>query len=193
MTWVIMAAVLVVGAVVLWTVRQGGEGGGGKPTQAVDAADPQPDARHDFRLEYRDSGHYGQGYIIVRNRDGEVFRWRTPEGSEGLIQLGVAGELDHKENLQSPDFDPGRWLSLVREPDSHHDREGHATAITNADETMKVGHVPSDRAEEVARMLDDGAELRCLSVWEVVQIDERVSLRVLLIGPEASIDLGAVS
>lgn len=192
MTWAIVAAVVLAGAAVLWTVRKGDEGGG-ESRPSVDAAEPRPDAEHEFRLEYRDSGHYGQGYIIVRNRDGEVFRWRTPEGSRGLIQLGVAGELDHKENLQAADFDPGRWLSLVREPDSHHDREGHATAITSADETMKVGHVPADRSEEVARMLDDGVELRCLSVWEVVQIDERVSLRVLLIGPDASLDLSAVS
>lgn len=192
MTWAIVAAVVLAGVVVLWTVRKGGQGGG-KGTLSADAAEPRPDAEHAYRLEHRESGHYGQGYIIVRNRDGEVFRWRTPEGSRGLIQLGVAGELDHKENLQAPDFDPGRWLSLVREPDSRHDEEGYATAITNAEETMKVGHVPADRAEEVARMLDDGVDLRCLSMWEVEQLEERVSLRVLIIGPDASIDLGAVS
>lgn len=191
MMWAILAAVILAGAVVIWSIRSGGaaEGDGTDP----DAAEPRPDARHEFRLEYRDSGHYGQGYIIVRNRDGHVFRWRTPEDSEGLLALGVAGELDHKENLQSADFDPGRRLSLVREPDSHHDEDGHVTAITNADETMKVGHVPVDHAPEVAAKLDAGEELECFSMWEVVQLEERVSLRVLLIGADASIDRSAVS
>lgn len=192
MMWVVIAVVVVlVGGALLWAVRGGGDGK--RPAPDADAAEPRPDAVHAYRLEYRDSGQYGQGYIIVRNEDGKVFRWRTPEGSEGLMALGVAGELDHKENLQSPAFDPGRWLSLVREPDSPHDEEGHATVITDAEEAMKVGHVPADRAEEVARTLDGGVELRCLSMWEVIQLEERVSLRVLLIGPDADLDLSAVS
>lgn len=192
MTWVAIAvAVVLVGGAVLWAVRSGGDGG--SPAPDADAAEPRPGAAHAYRLAYRDTGHYGQGYIIVRNQDGKVYRWRTPEDSDGLMALGVAGELDHKENLQSPAFDPGRWLSLVREPDSPHDEEGHATAITDAEETMKVGHVPAERAEEVARTLDEGVELRCLSMWEVVQLEERVSLRVLLIGPDADLDLSAVS
>lgn len=188
MIWAITAAVVLAGAAVLWSIRRGREETDADP----DAAEPRPDAPHDYRLAYRDSGHYGRGYILIRNADGRVFRWRTPPGGEGLLTLGVAGELDHKEALQSDAFAPGRRLSLVREPDSPHDPEGHATVIMSGDRALEVGHVPADSAPEVARHLDAGVELECISMWEVIQLEERVSLRVLLVGPDASLDRSAL-
>lgn len=121
------------------------------------------------------------------NEDGQRLQWQTLPVSEGLEAIGVAGESYHMEDLQSDAFAPGQELSLVREPDNPHSEDGSATAIMDTSERLQAGYIPSEESTRIAKKLDRGEDWRCFSMWEVVKDRERVSLRVLLVGPDASI------
>lgn len=140
----------------------------------------------DYRLVWFE-GDYGRGYQVERVSDGQKLRWQTLPRSEGLEAIGVAGESHHEDDLQSPSLEPGKPLSLVREPDNPYDE--NAVAIYDAAERHQAGYIPGDESVRIAGKLDGGERLQAYSMWEVWKGGKRVSLRILLVGEEASVDL----
>ena len=67
-------------------------------------------------------------------------------------ETGIEMELieANAEDVPLPDesFDPGRRLSLVREPENEHDP--NAVAIWNEERTLQVGYVPREVAPELS-------------------------------------------
>ena len=61
--------------------------------------------------------------------------------------IPVAGVSYRAEALPDESFDPGRRLSLVREPENDYDP--NAMAIWNEARTLQVGYVPRELAPEL--------------------------------------------
>lgn len=124
----------------------------------------------------------------MRADDDQRLRWRTLPRSEGIRAVEVAGAYYyHREDLQCGDFDVGEELALVAEP---YNREGTTSvAVKSSDGSRHIGYVPTDRSSPVFKMLQAGKDLRCFSMWEVREGNERKNLRVLIVEPDASIPL----
>ena len=198
----IIAVLFIVGilAYFVWDWRRVGAGGatGTKGRQGSsssedsgwtgDATRDLREAEDDYWLEWRESAD-GQscGYIVVRSEDNQRLSWRSLPRSKGFSAVGVAGESYRREVLQSADFAPGRELTLVPEPDNPNGET--RVAIKSPDETKHIGYVPADESRAVFRMLQEGEELRCYSMWETRQDGERRSIRVLIAKRDASISL----
>jgi len=148
----------------------------------------QPDSPFRYRLDYRDAEEgFGRGYLVVRNADGRVLRWRTLPKSQGLESVAVVGEQYRLDALQDEAFAPGRPLRLVREPENEYDP--NAVAVCDAEGRLQAGYVPRTEAERIGKKLEADAGLRCYSVWELTDEDgRRVQLRILLLGDDASIE-----
>lgn len=150
---------------------------------------PQPLSRskeYDYRL-VENEWESGQGYVVQRTSDGQKLSWRRLPVSEGFESLGVAGESHRLDELQSPTFKPGNRLSLVPEPDNPHDPD--AIAVWDEHQSFQAGYIPSTDAERIGRKLEAGEIEQVVSMWETYAEGRRVSLRMLLLGPEASIAL----
>jgi hypothetical protein len=90
--------------------------------------------------------------------------------------IPVAGVSYRADALPDASFDPGRRLSLVREPENEHDP--NATAIWNEERTLQAGYVPREIAPEL-----HGDE-QAVSLWRVDG-----GLRVLIAPADAWIGL----
>lgn len=146
------------------------------------------EAGTDYWLEWRESSDgESRGYVVVRAEDDQRLAWKTLPKSEGIRAHGVAGESYHMEDVQSEAFDPGTEIALVPEPENPHGTT--SVAIKSADETKHVGYIPTDHSAPVFAKLMNKQNLRGFSMWEVVRGGERVSLRVLIVEPGASIAL----
>jgi hypothetical protein len=107
----------------------------------------------------------------VRMRDaatGEPMAWED----ERIRVVPVAGVSYRAEVLPDPSFDPGRPLSLVREPENEHDP--NAVAIWNEERTQQVGYVPAEIAPGLR------GDEQAVSLWRV-----EGGLRVLLVPADA--------
>lgn len=132
----------------------------------------------DYVLEWFEA-EAGRGYVVKRASDGQRLRWQTLPRSKGMEAVRVAGVSHRADALQKDAFAPGSELKLVREPDNPHDE--NAVAVFDAEERHQVGYVPAEEAPRIARRLDAGEDLRCFSMFEVLDGGERVALRVLLV------------
>jgi hypothetical protein len=108
------------------------------------------------------------GFYLRDAASGEPVRWSDPR----LRVIPVAGVSYRLNVLDDASFDPGRRLSLVREPENEHDP--NAVAIWNAERTLQVGYVPRDVAPELS-----GGE-QAVSLWRVDG-----GLRVLIVPADA--------
>jgi hypothetical protein len=100
-------------------------------------------------------GRGGSGYFLRDAGSGEPVRWSDPR----VRVVPAAGVSFRPEALEDASFDPGRRLSLVREPDNPHDAQ--AVAIWNAEGTLQLGYVPREVAHEL-----QGDE-QAVSLWRV--------------------------
>lgn len=177
------------GVALLFRYTTSRDSSGGRPTRTTRPSDgpdyaPDPASRFRYRLEAFD-GDEGQGYVAVRNEDGQALRWQTLPRREGLEAVKVVG-LKHHGNAQDPAFAPGNALRLVREPNNPYDT--NAVAVYDAEGQTQVGYLPREHAERIAKRLDAGEELRCLSMWETLDGRWRVALRALILTPDASLE-----
>jgi hypothetical protein len=105
----------------------------------------------------------GAGYRLRDAATNEPVRWED----ERIRVVAAAGVSFRPESLRDSSFDPGRRLSLVREPDNEHDP--NAVAIWNEERTLQVGYVPAAVAPELT------GDEQAVSLWRVDQ-----GLRVLI-------------
>jgi hypothetical protein len=105
-----------------------------------------------------------RGYRMRDAASGEPVRWED----ERLRVVPVAGVSYRADALDDPSFDPGRRLSLVREPENEHDP--NAVAIWNEERTLQLGYVPAAVARELT------GDEQAVSLWRV-----EGGLRVLLV------------
>jgi hypothetical protein len=92
-------------------------------------------------------------------------RWEDPR----LRVVPVAGVSFRPEAVADASFDPGRRLTLVREPGNEHDPD--AIAVWNDDRSLQAGYVPREVAGEL-----DGSE-QVVSLWRAGD----AGLRVLIV------------
>jgi len=128
----------------------------------------------------------GRGFVVVRLSDFERLSWHTLPRSHGLESINVVGEQFYSPGIRHPSFAPGSLLSLQREPQNQYDP--NAIAVWNADRSVQAGYLPKEDAARHARKWGEGAPIRAYAMWEILQGDERVGLRVLLLSEGASID-----
>ena len=114
-------------------------------------------------LERGDSGFY-----LRDAATGEPVRWTDPR----LRVVPVAGVTFRPGAVEDKSFEPGRRLSLVREPDNEHDP--NAVAVWNAERSLQAGYVPRDVAPELT------GDEQAVSLWRV-----EGGLRVLIVPPDA--------
>ncbi len=117
----------------------------------------------------------GAGYRLRDAATNEPVRWED----ERIRVVAAAGVSFRPESLRDPSFDPGRRLSLVREPDNEHDP--NAVAIWNEERTLQVGYVPAAVAPELT------GDEQSVSLWRVDQ-----GLRVLIAPADAWIGMPQV-
>jgi len=108
------------------------------------------------------------GFYLRDASNDEPVRWSDPR----IRVVAVAGVSYRAEALPDASFDPGRRLSLVREPENEHDP--NAVAIWNEARTLQVGYVPRELAPDVS------GDEQAVSLWRVDG-----GLRVLLAPAEA--------
>jgi len=95
------------------------------------------------------------GYFLRDAESGEPVRWSDPR----VRIVPVAGVSYRPDALPDESFDPGRQLSLVREPENEHDP--NAIAIWNEARTLQVGYVPRETAAELR------GDEQAVSLWRV--------------------------
>ncbi len=97
----------------------------------------------------------------------------------GLALFRVAGVSFRSEVLQRPEFEPGRPVKLVREPDNPHDR--HAVSVWDESGEVQVGYVPRSDARRVAAALRRDAVKRAyvVSQFRGMKTGERSGIQVL--------------
>ncbi|MCP9485618.1 MAG: HIRAN domain-containing protein [Gaiellaceae bacterium MAG52_C11] len=95
-------------------------------------------------------------------------RWEDPR----IRVVPVAGVSYRIEALDDADFDPGRLLALVHEPDNEHDPS--AVGIWNEAQTVQLGYVPAAIAPELR------GDEQAVSLWRVDG-----GLRVLIVPASA--------
>jgi len=119
--------------------------------------------------------------------------WEMNEGTRGRILWGgmhpraavrafrVAGThhrgKEAKKAFQGEAFNPGRRVSLKREPTNKNDP--NAIAIYDEAGEVMIGYVPSEFAEDLARFLDRGEEIRAWSIFETRGAKVRDTLYVM--------------
>jgi HIRAN domain len=108
------------------------------------------------------------GYYLRDAATDEPVRWSDPR----LRVIPVAGVSYRADALPDASFDPGRRLSLVREPENEHDP--NAVAIWNEERTLQVGYVPRELAPELR------GDEQAVSLWRVDG-----GLRVLIVPGDA--------
>ncbi len=84
-----------------------------------------------------------RGYRLRDAVTGELVRWED----ERIRVVPVAGISYRLEAAADASFEPGRRLTLVREPDNEHDP--NAVAIWNEERTLRAGYVPAGTAPEL--------------------------------------------
>ena len=83
------------------------------------------------------------GYELRDAATNERVRWEDPR----IRVVPVAGVSFRPEALGEPEFDPGKRLALVPEPENEHDP--HAVAIWDAGRTIQLGYVPREVAADL--------------------------------------------
>lgn len=175
----ILLALLFVGAVATFAWFQKG-----RSSQSSPRKEPMTGERIKYKLVHRsiradaDEPHpEGNGYYVLRVNDNKRLSWETLP--PGLLSFAVAGALRHQEALQSDAFAPGSSLSLVPEPDNIYDP--NAVNVCSPDLSAQAGYVPRELALKVGRALKRGEVARCISMWEEIEQNRRVALRVLIV------------
>jgi hypothetical protein len=108
------------------------------------------------------------GYYLRDAETGEPVRWSDPR----LRVVPVAGVSFRPGAVVDESFEPGRRLSLVREPDNEHDP--NAVAIWNVERTLQAGYVPREVAQDLT------GDEQAVSLWRV-----EGGLRVLIVPADA--------
>ena len=108
------------------------------------------------------------GFYLRDAESGEPVRWSDPR----VRVVPVAGVSYRTNALPHASFDPGRRLSLVREPENDHDP--NAIGIWNEAQTLQLGYVPRDVAPDL------GGDEQAVSLWRVA-----AGLRVLIAPADA--------
>lgn len=119
----------------------------------------------------------GNGYYVLRVEDNKRLSWE--ELPAGLLTFEVAGASRHEEQLQSDAFAPGSSLALSLEPENPYD--SNAVKVSSADLSLQVGYVPRELAPKVGRALRRKEVARCIALWEEIERNRRVGLRVLIV------------
>jgi hypothetical protein len=83
------------------------------------------------------------GYELRDAATNERVRWEDPR----IRVVPVAGVSFRPEALGEPEFDPGKRLALVPEPENEHDP--HAVGIWDAGRTIQLGYVPREVAADL--------------------------------------------
>lgn len=188
MSWIVAVAAAVFLVGLYLAARSGGASSSGVPPLEDEDHEPRPDSASDYRLEYHDAGdEYGRGFVVVRNEDGQRVEWNRLPEQEGMRSLEVTRESWHREELKCSTFEPGSRLSLVPAP-GNPDRD-RPVAVLNESESRQAGYVGSGEAERwVLERLRSDDGLECYAMWEKWRDLHRVSLRLLVVEPDASLD-----
>lgn len=129
----------------------------------------------------------GRGYTIMRLMDEQLLQWRTLPRNEGIEAVNVVGESHHMKELQKKCFAAGCEVALVPEADNPYDK--NALAVWDADEKYHVGYIPADESVRITKKMDNGEIERSIIMWETHKRKKRVSIRLLLVSPGASLHI----
>lgn len=118
----------------------------------------------------------GRGFYLREAESGDPMRWQDSRLAEvGAHVIRVAGSSYRPDELRDPGFEPGKPLTLLREPDNPHDP--NAISVWNEDRTAQAGYVPAN----VAVLLEGVEDLCALSLWEWRGANgDRIGLRALV-------------
>jgi hypothetical protein len=138
-----------------------------------------------FRLDARDAEHttpggrhlLGHGYVLCDSQTGETlgeddFFFRIGGG----FVCDVVETRRHTAALQSPAFDPGCTLALVR---GHTGEGAPAIEVRDRSATQTAGRLPPEAVDVLAFYTDAYDAALCLWEWRTPK-GRRCGLRVLL-------------
>ena len=126
------------------------------------------------------------GYQLVDAATGSYLARDAPAVAQAeLLVTGVAGAgVHHAEALGSSEADPGRPLTLRRDPANEHDPHAIAVDLTGGEQ---LGWVPREVAAELAPEVDAGTAWSALALRESRSSprDPRKGLTMLLARSQA--------
>jgi len=127
----------------------------------------------------------GHGYVVMRLNDEQLLNWHTLPRKEGIESVNVAGESHHMKELQEDCFTAGSEVKLIYEPDNPYGE--NAIAVWDANERYHVGYIPKEESARILNKLQRGEIEKSLVMWEIHKRKKRVSIRLLLVSPGASL------
>lgn len=130
-------------------------------------------------------GDAGRGFFVRRIEDQQNLRWETLPRSEGLESIDVVGESYRMEALQQSCFAAGSQVLLLPEPNNPYDP--NAVAVWDIKRQLQAGYIPREYSARIAHKIAKGEIKQCTIMWEGIRKKKRNSIRLLLIGHEASI------
>ena len=102
-------------------------------------------------------------WLVMVTDDGKMVNPRSTQLYKvGIFSFGIRGTSYYEDTVTQGDFSPGASLNLVREPANEHDP--NAVAIYAPGVPSKVGYVNKLNAKRIAPLLDNGADLVCISL-----------------------------
>lgn len=134
-------------------------------------------------LDWGGSGNWERRGIQLLNPEHGIYVFDDDisETWSGVWATYLAGAERNRDSARA-DFDVGRLVDLVPEPDNSYDR--HAIAVRSADGRYKAGYVPRDATGHVRRMAAKNP-IAALVQWEQRPPGSRSRQRLrLLIGPD---------
>ena len=139
----------------------------------------------DYKLDYNEYED-GKGYIMIRTKNEHRLPWHAFDlDTEGMESIPVSGESHHMNDLQNKRFRAGSEVQLLPEPDNPYDK--NAIGVWDKKRRLQAGYIPKDEASRVANKLANNEISKCIIMWEINKENQRVSIRLLLIGRNASL------
>ena len=127
----------------------------------------------------------GSGYIVVRIKDDQrLSHWTLPI-EDGLESIPVSGESHHIKELQHKHFAFGSEVLLIPEPDNPYSK--NAIGVLDKKQKYKVGYIPKEEEKRILKRISEDWLKKAIVMWEIREGRQRVSIRLLLIGQNASL------
>lgn len=136
-----------------------------RPPRQVDDRYAEPENYKPMPILTLRNWDYGKGL----ESGSEGFGFTTPDGKIwpagkckwaywndlGILRVKVVGERFHLDDLQSPEFAPGKAIRLTPEPENPHDPK--AISIRSWDGTLTAGYVKQGNTQRLRNLLSDQA------------------------------------
>lgn len=132
----------------------------------------------------------GRGFVVVRIKDVRILSHWTLPIEDGLELINVVGEKFYAKNLRNRLFSAGEKVLLIPEPDDPYGRD--VIGVWDRKQKHLAGHIHPQYAGRIKKQIENKEIAKAIVMWEVKEGSQRVSIRLLLIGPNAKLFIPSI-